>query len=122
MVERRVCTFCGNEIEPGTGRMYVKKDGVTYQFCTSKCYKNMVELKRVPRRTTWTSWHAREKQVRLKGAEPEPAQKKTRKVRAKAKAEPKEPAPAKADETAATEVAPAAPEAVDEPEAPKGDE
>ena len=72
MVERRVCTFCGKEVEPGTGRMYVKKDGVTHQFCTSKCFKNMIELKRVPRRTAWTSWHAREKQVRLKGAEPEP--------------------------------------------------
>ncbi|UCE45405.1 MAG: hypothetical protein JSU93_00470 [Methanobacteriota archaeon] len=72
MVERRVCTFCGKEVEPGTGRMYVKKDGVTHQFCTSKCFKNMIELKRVPRRTEWTSWHAREKQVRLKGAEPEP--------------------------------------------------
>jgi large subunit ribosomal protein L24e len=120
MVERRVCTFCGNEIEPGTGRMYVKKDGVTYQFCTSKCYKNMVELKRVPRRTTWTSWYAREKQVRLKGAEPEPAQKKTRKVRPSTKS--KEPAPAKVDETAAMEATPAEPEAVDEPEATKGDE
>jgi large subunit ribosomal protein L24e len=81
MVERRVCTFCGHEIEPGTGRMYVRKDGVVYQFCTSKCYKNMIELKRVPRRTTWTTWHAREKETRMKVAEPEPAPKKARKVR-----------------------------------------
>ncbi|MCJ7606411.1 MAG: 50S ribosomal protein L24e, partial [Thermoplasmata archaeon] len=44
MVERRVCTFCGEEIEPGTGRMYVKKDGVIYHFCTSKCYKNLIKL------------------------------------------------------------------------------
>ncbi|UCE80284.1 MAG: hypothetical protein JSV94_03690 [Methanobacteriota archaeon] len=81
MVERRVCTFCGQEVEPGTGRMYVKKDGVTYQFCTSKCYKNMIELKRVPRRTEWTSWHAREKRVRLKGTESEPDSKSARKAR-----------------------------------------
>ena len=88
MVERRVCTFCGKEIEPGTGRMYVKKDGVTYQFCASKCFKNMIELKRVPRRTTWTTWHAREKQVRLKGAaEPEPEPKRARKMRKKAQGE-----------------------------------
>ena len=60
MVERRVCTFCGQEIEPGTGRMYVKKDGVVYQFCTSKCYKNMIELKRVPRRTQWSKLHVKE--------------------------------------------------------------
>ncbi len=81
MVERRVCTFCGHEIEPGTGRMYVRRDGVVYQFCTSKCFKNMIELKRVPRRTTWTTWHAREKQTRMKASEPEPAPKKVRKVK-----------------------------------------
>ena len=80
MVERRVCTFCGHEIEPGTGRMYVRKDGVVYQFCTSKCYKNLIELKRVPRRTTWTTWHAREKQTRMSVGEPEPAPK-ARKLR-----------------------------------------
>jgi large subunit ribosomal protein L24e len=67
MVERRVCTFCGDEIEPGTGRMYIKKDGVVYHFCTSKCYKNLVLLGRIPRRTTWTRYYEREKQVRLKG-------------------------------------------------------
>lgn len=68
MVERRVCTFCGEEIEPGTGRMYIKKDGVIYNFCTSKCFKNLVVLGRVPRRTTWTQYYAREKQIRMKGA------------------------------------------------------
>ncbi len=67
MVERRVCTFCGSEIEPGTGRMYVKKDGVVYNFCTSKCFKNMVVLRRVPRRTTWTRYFEREKAIRMKG-------------------------------------------------------
>jgi large subunit ribosomal protein L24e len=97
MVERRVCTFCGKEIEPGTGRMYVKKDGVVYQFCTSKCFKNLVELKRVPRRTTWTGWYAREKQVRMKGVEPEPKPKKARKVRKRAEQE-EEPEPEESSE------------------------
>jgi large subunit ribosomal protein L24e len=105
MVERRVCTFCGQEIEPGTGRMYVKKDGVVYQFCTSKCYKNLVELKRVPRRTTWTGWYTREKQVRMKGVEPEPAPNKARKVRKRAepkkKAAEEKPEPEKAEEAEA---------------------
>lgn len=54
MVERRVCSFCGNEIEPGTGKMYVKKDATIYLFCSSKCQKNMVVLKRHPRRVRWT--------------------------------------------------------------------
>ena len=74
MVERRVCTFCGEEIEPGTGRMYIKKDGVVYNFCTSKCFKNLVILGRVPRRTTWTQYYAREKQIRMKGAPPPAAE------------------------------------------------
>lgn len=96
MVERRVCTFCGVEIEPGTGRMYVKKDGVTYQFCSSKCFKNLVELRRVPRRTTWTRYYEREKQVRLKAAPAEaPAKKrKVKKVKAAKAEEPEEDGPA----------------------------
>jgi len=54
MVERRVCSFCGDEIEPGTGKMYIKKDASIFFFCTNKCQKNMIKLKRVPRRVRWT--------------------------------------------------------------------
>jgi large subunit ribosomal protein L24e len=117
MVERRVCTFCGDEIEPGTGRMYIKKDGVVFQFCSSKCFKNLVVLGRVPRRTTWTRYYEREKQVRMKGApEAEATAPKARKVK-KAEAKPKEekpeekkastekPKPAKKEETPKKEAA-----------------
>jgi large subunit ribosomal protein L24e len=89
MVERRVCTFCGSEIEPGTGRMYVKKDGVVYNFCTSKCFKNMVILGRVPRRTTWTRYFEREKQIRMKGG-PEAVESPKKRARKVKKAEPAE--------------------------------
>jgi len=71
MVEMRVCSFCGREIEPGTGSMYVKKDGTVMLFCTNKCSKNMIDMKRVPRRVTWTRAYAREKDVRMKGPETE---------------------------------------------------
>lgn len=101
MVERRVCTFCGVEIEPGTGRMYVRKDGVTYNFCSSKCFKNLVELGRVPRRVTWTRHYEREKKIRLKSAPEKAASKKVRKVK-KAEAgkdETKEAKPEPAKET-----------------------
>ena len=54
MVERRVCSFCGNEIEPGTGKMYIKKDATIFFFCKNKCQKNMIKLKRVARRVRWT--------------------------------------------------------------------
>ncbi len=55
MVEQKICTFCGASIEPGTGKMYVKKDGTTYLFCSNKCSKNMIEMGRVPRKVTWTA-------------------------------------------------------------------
>lgn len=130
MVERRVCTFCGDEIEPGTGRMYIKKDGVIFNFCSSKCFKNLVVLGRVPRRTTWTRYYEREKQVRMKGlpgAEPQPA--KARKLK-KVEAKPEEqkgakPAEKKAEEKpkpAEKKEAPkkeAAPKAEKKPAAPK---
>ncbi|HEX17519.1 MAG: 50S ribosomal protein L24e [Thermoplasmata archaeon] len=54
MVERRICSFCGNEIEPGTGKLYIRKDGTIYHFCSSKCQKNLLKLKRVPRKVKWT--------------------------------------------------------------------
>jgi large subunit ribosomal protein L24e len=54
MVERRICSFCGNEIEPGTGKIFAKKDGNVFHFCKSKCQKNMLDLKRIPRRVRWS--------------------------------------------------------------------
>ena len=55
MVDRRSCSFCGKGIEPGTGKMYVKKDGTKWNFCSNKCQKNMVVLKRVNRNVRWTT-------------------------------------------------------------------
>jgi len=57
MVERRICSFCGSEIEPGTGKIYVRKDGTIYHFCSSKCQKNMLKLKRTPRKIKWTRYY-----------------------------------------------------------------
>jgi large subunit ribosomal protein L24e len=42
--------------------MFIKKDGTIYMFCTSKCFKNMISLRRVPRKTEWTRVAQREKQ------------------------------------------------------------
>jgi large subunit ribosomal protein L24e len=65
MVEQKICSFCGESIEPGTGRLYVRKDGFTYSFCSNKCFKNMIVLGRAPRETRWTSQYRRDKAVRL---------------------------------------------------------
>jgi len=59
MVERRNCSFCGNEIEPGTGKIYVKKDGTVLYFCKNKCQKNMLDLNRIPRWEKWTKHYTK---------------------------------------------------------------
>ncbi|BAW31405.1 MAG TPA: 50S ribosomal protein L24e [Methanothermobacter sp.] len=51
----RTCSFCNEEIQPGTGKMFVKRDGTVYFFCSSKCEKNMLKLKRVPRKIKWVT-------------------------------------------------------------------
>lgn len=48
------CSFCKNEMEPGTGMMFVKNDGSIFYFCTSKCEKNQFKLGHTPRETKWT--------------------------------------------------------------------
>ncbi|MCS5535372.1 MAG: 50S ribosomal protein L24e [Candidatus Poseidoniales archaeon] len=54
MPERRVCSFSGEEIEPGTGLMYVQRDGTVKWFKNSKARKNAMKLKRNPRKVKWT--------------------------------------------------------------------
>ena len=104
MVEQRICSFCGTNIEPGTGRLFVKKDGVTYNFCSSKCFKNQIGKRKVPRMTEWTAAHKREKEISLGSAKQEKrkvAKKVTRKTR-KVKA-PKEKSKEKSPKDAAEE-------------------
>jgi large subunit ribosomal protein L24e len=55
MVREIKCSFCGSTIRFGTGIMYVRNDGVTMNFCSSKCRKNMIKLRRDPRKLKWTS-------------------------------------------------------------------
>jgi len=48
------CTFCGTQIEKGTGKMYVYTSGKIAYFCSTKCEKNLLKLKRKPGTTRWT--------------------------------------------------------------------
>ena len=59
------CSFCGSEIEKGTGKMFVKNDGKIFYFCSNKCEKNIFKLNRTARTTRWTEEAAKIK----KGAE-----------------------------------------------------
>ncbi|MGC8584670.1 MAG: 50S ribosomal protein L24e [Thermoplasmata archaeon] len=65
MPVKRYCSFCGKEIEPGTGKIYIKRDGTILHFCSSKCEKNMLKLRRVPKYVTWTKAYAEEKKMRI---------------------------------------------------------
>ena len=53
------CSFCGKNIEKGTGKMFVEKDGKILYFCSSKCEKNMFKLKRKPRNLKWTKHYVK---------------------------------------------------------------
>ena len=59
-METKICSFCGREIEVGTGKMFVKRDGKIFYFCSRKCEKNMLELKRNPRRLKWTKYYSKQ--------------------------------------------------------------
>lgn len=51
------CSFCGTTLSPGTGKIYVKKDGKLLYFDKSKCEKNLLKLKRNPLNTKWSKLH-----------------------------------------------------------------
>ncbi len=53
------CSFCGNTMDRGTGLLYVKKDGTVFNFCSSKCRHNLVDLRRINRHTKWTKAFAK---------------------------------------------------------------
>lgn len=55
------CDFCKNEIEKGKGKIFVKKDAKVFNFCSSKCEKNLLKLKRKPRNIKWTQEYKKEK-------------------------------------------------------------
>ena len=56
------CSFCGKQIPDGTGTLYVFKTGKRYSFCSKKCEKNLLKLKRKPAATKWTEAHEADKQ------------------------------------------------------------
>lgn len=54
------CDFCGEDIKKGTGLKYVKKDGKILNFCSGKCEKNILKLKRKPITTKWSKLFKRD--------------------------------------------------------------
>ncbi len=120
MVVKRQCSFCAAEIEPGTGSMFVKRDGTVFHFCSGSCRKQQLHLGRVGHRFKWTRAHALKKAAdRSSAAARGPARAPPHRVRGRPSApvavRPSAPATAPAsakapsEAPAATEAAPAAP-------------
>jgi len=76
MPRTRECDFCGDDIEPGTGTMFVRTNGATIHYCSSKCEKNH-DLGREARNLEWTEAGRPEERPEESAdeetAEPEPA-------------------------------------------------
>ncbi|MFA5365894.1 MAG: 50S ribosomal protein L24e [Candidatus Bathyarchaeia archaeon] len=64
MPKSRLCSFCGHEFAPATGMMYVKKDGTILWFCSNKCRKSSVIMKRDSRKIKWTKYFGKEEKGR----------------------------------------------------------
>ncbi|MHA1860583.1 MAG: 50S ribosomal protein L24e [Candidatus Asgardarchaeia archaeon] len=53
------CAFCGEEIEKGTGTIYIRRDGKAFPFCSRKCRVNLLKLKRKTHKVKWIRKRAR---------------------------------------------------------------
>ncbi len=40
------CTYCSNDIKKGTGMMYVHKTGAINYFCSRRCFRSSIHMKR----------------------------------------------------------------------------
>ena len=107
MVVKRQCSFCAREIEPGTGMMFVKRDGTVYHFCTSSCRKQQLHLHRVGHHFKWTRAHELKRAADRSTAQAAPtAPAETKPGRARGARRPEAKAPAPAPTPAPAEAAP----------------
>ena len=70
------CSFCGSDLPLGGGKMYVKKEGTVFYFCSNKCEKNQIQMKRKPVKTKWTEQYNKLKKTQLSAKKAEQAEKK----------------------------------------------
>ncbi|MCX8158776.1 MAG: 50S ribosomal protein L24e [Candidatus Pacearchaeota archaeon] len=60
------CVFCGKESEPFKGVHLICNDGTIKFYCSSKCRRNALKLKRDKRRLKWTKFYLKEKAIENK--------------------------------------------------------
>ncbi len=111
MVVKRQCSFCADEIEPGTGMMFVKRDGTVYNFCSGSCRKQQLHLGRVGHRRKWTRAHAQKKATEQTGGRAAQNRAAAAAARAAKKAAPAPPAPELPEPASPEARAPATPAA-----------
>ena len=73
MPQTNACDYCGADIEPGTGTMFVAVDGTVTDYCSAKCEKN-ADLDREPRDLEWTEAGAGAPAAETAEADPEPTE------------------------------------------------
>ncbi len=59
------CSFCGEEMPKGTGKIIARKDNSVFYVCSKKCEKNLFKLNRSPTRVKWTEAYRKAKVARL---------------------------------------------------------
>ena len=60
------CVFCGKEEHYFKGIHIIGNDGNVNYYCSSKCRKNALKLKRDKRKFKWTLAHREERQKTIK--------------------------------------------------------
>lgn len=48
------CSWCSANIKPGTGKMFVKKSGEIFYFCSRKCEQHFLRRGIKGKRQKWT--------------------------------------------------------------------
>ena len=90
------CNFCGKQLVKGMGKMFVYSNGKIAHFCTLKCEKNLLVLKRKPLQTKWTEAYHSDKTKTAK-----PVKKEETKPVDEVKEDPKVEEPVKEEKTEA---------------------
>ena len=54
-----VCSFCKESYEFPSGTSVVQKDGNVRYYCSSKCRKNSLKLRRDSRKLKWTAYYGK---------------------------------------------------------------
>lgn len=60
------CNFCGKEESPYKGVHLIKNDGSTNFYCSSKCRRNALNLKRDKNKFKWTEAYGLTRQRAIK--------------------------------------------------------